>query len=62
MKITANTKMFDVLKNSKGAAAVLKKYGLPCAGCKGAGEDSVSHAANNYSVNIDSLLADLNKA
>lgn len=61
VKITADTHMTDVFKSSIKVQDVLKKYGLPCAGCRGAAQDTVAIAADNYSVDLKAFLEDLNK-
>lgn len=62
MKITEKTKISEALAMSRHVAAVLKRYGLECVGCRGAAQDSVGRAAVNYGLDLDALLEDLNKA
>ncbi len=62
MKITADTHMTDVLKSSPKMPDVLKKYGLPCARCRGASQDTVFTVSDNYSIDLKTFLADLNSA
>lgn len=62
MKITENTRVVEALKLSHNVHSVFDKYGLYCAGCKGAVEDTIGKVADNNGLDLKKLLAELNKA
>jgi len=62
MKITRDMSILEALKISKNSAAVVKKYDLFCPSCKGAAEDTVQIVAVNRGIDLETLLAELNKS
>lgn len=60
MKITESTTVLDALKSSREAGEVFRKYNLECAGCMGSDQDTIRIAAENYGLDLDALLRDLN--
>lgn len=50
----------DVLRSHPQAAKVLGRFGLMCAGCGGAENETIAHAAHNYGIALDDLLDQLN--
>ena len=61
MKITADMSIAAVMK-IPGAMEIMKKYNLVCAGCKGAGEDSVAKVAVNNGLDLKTFIEDLSRA
>ncbi len=61
MKITENMSILEAIRISKYAVKVLEKYGLDCAGCRGAGEDTVARVAENNGLDVREFVAELNK-
>ena len=50
----------DAIKLSSGAADVFAKYGLGCASCRGALQDTVEKAAINNGLDPELLVKELN--
>jgi hypothetical protein len=63
-KVTKDTKLADILR-MKGAEEILEKYNTPCLHCPMAayelGTLSIGDVANAYGIDLDKLLAELNK-
>jgi hypothetical protein len=62
MKITADMKAAEALSSSKSVQDVFRKHNLFCAGCKGAGEDSLARVAVNHGLLLPAFLEELNAA
>jgi len=62
MKVTADMTVANVLKQSKKAAEVFRKYNLYCIGCKGAVEDTIMKVAVNNGIDVKVFVEELNKA
>jgi hybrid cluster-associated redox disulfide protein len=52
----------DLLRDHPEAKKVLAKHGMLCPACKGAENDTLSHAATNHGVRLDRLLSELKTA
>ena len=61
-KITKKTVLGEVVMNHPETAAVFFKYGLPCAMCHLAFNETVEQAAKSHGIKLNKLLKDLNKA
>jgi ATP-binding protein involved in chromosome partitioning len=59
-EITAQTNVKHLIDTSPFAAEIFRRHGIPCAGCIGARFDSVRDAANEFKVDLQSLLKELN--
>ena len=62
MKITEKTRVHDAIKSSANVLKVLEKYGLDCAGCKGAVEETVEKLAINNGLDVKTLVRELNRS
>lgn len=60
-KVTADMTIAEVLKMDREVAGVFMKYGLHCLGCPGATMESIADAGSVHGINVDDLIADLNK-
>ena len=59
--ITKDMKICDILNIDDKYEKVLEEYGLLCNGCPGAFSESLTEAADGHGVDVDALLADMNK-
>ena len=59
--ITKDMLISDVLKENPGAGEILKRIGMHCFGCAIASMETVEQAAEVHGVDLDKLIADLNK-
>jgi hypothetical protein len=62
MIINKDTKIIDILKASKNASKVLDGYGLYCATCKGAEEDSLGKIASSNGLDLNRFIDDIKKS
>ncbi|ADL12933.1 DUF1858 domain-containing protein [Acetohalobium arabaticum] len=62
MKIKKDMYVLDVLKEYPEVKKVLSDYGLSCSGCLGVDSAQIEEIAFNHEIDLESLLADLNKA
>lgn len=60
-KITKDMTVMDVLKMDRESAAIFMSFGLHCLGCPGATMESLEDASRVHGINVDSLVAELNK-
>ena len=60
-KFTADMKIVDALKAHPQAKEVLARYQLICEGCGGAAAESLTHAARNHGLPVETLLQELNE-
>ena len=51
----------DIMRRYPQTIAVFKKFGLECNECQIAAYEAVEHGAGVHKVNIDELLAELNR-
>lgn len=61
MKVTASTLIGEVLRISDKSAQVLMNHGMGCIGCPSSQSESVEQAAAVHGLDVNALLADLNK-
>ncbi|MDU2066869.1 MAG: DUF1858 domain-containing protein [Sporomusaceae bacterium] len=59
--ITTDTLIIDILRKYPKSQLVLKQHGMNCASCLGADSENIQSGAKNHAVNIDELLAELNR-
>lgn len=61
IKFTKDMKIFEVLRQHAGAKDILANHGMGCLGCMGATMESLENGARMHGVNLEALLADLNR-
>ncbi len=61
-KITKNMGISEILQKYPEAFKVFLKYNLPCVGCAAAHFENLEAIAEEFNINIEKLLKDLNKA
>lgn len=61
MKVTGSTLIGEVLRMSDKAAQVLMNHGMGCIGCPSSQSESIEQAAAVHGLDVNTLLADLNK-
>ncbi len=59
--ITRDMLIEEVIQKHPETIAVFKKFGLDCNECQIAAYAEVAHGADVHSVNVDTLLAELNR-
>jgi hybrid cluster-associated redox disulfide protein len=59
--ITKDMKVCDILEINEEFEKVFEEHGLLCNGCPGANMESLEEAADGHGVDVEALLADLNK-
>jgi len=62
MKITEKTTVPEVLKMSKNASQVFKKYNLDCLGCKGSQDETLDKVAVNNGLDLKAFMEELSAA
>lgn len=62
MKISEETLIADVLKQSEKAAEVFARCKLSCPSCRGAGQDTIGKAALNNGLDVEEFIKELNEA
>lgn len=60
--ITKDMKIADVMRSHPETIAVFQKFGLSCRECQIADFEEVEHGAGVHEVDLEQLLAELNKA
>ena len=60
--ITKDMTVIEVLNMGEQYGKVFEKYLLTCAGCPGAAMETLEQAAEGHGVDMEKLLADLNRA
>ena len=60
-KITADLTIVDILKIRPDAGDILRRHGMHCLGCSIAITENLREAADVHGVDLDLLIADLNK-
>ncbi|MDT8901489.1 DUF1858 domain-containing protein [Anaeroselena agilis] len=60
--ITKETPIGEVLRRCPAAREVFARHGLGCIGCMGAANETVAGGARMHEVDVEKLLAELNKA
>jgi len=61
-KITKDMTISDVARKYPKTAFVFMDYGLHCIGCPAAPDETLEEAAKLHNLDLEKLLADLNKA
>lgn len=61
MNITKDTLVGDIIKEKPEAIEILVNFGMGCVGCPSAQMESLEQAASIHGLNLDELLAELNK-
>ncbi len=61
MTITKDMTIGEVVRNKAEAAEVLMSFGLGCVHCPSAQAETIEEAAMVHGLNVDELLAALNK-
>ena len=59
--VTKDMTVMDVLRMDQGAAAVFLSFGLQCLGWPGATMESLEDASRVHGINVDNLVAELNR-
>lgn len=61
-KITARTKLMDVLRNHPETRKVFDRYGMACRGCMGAAAETIAASAVSHGLDPQEFVRELNKA
>lgn len=61
MNITKEMRVCEVLDINQELEKIFEKHGLPCLGCPGAEQESLTEAAEGHGIDIEALLKDLNE-
>ena len=61
MRITAEMKIDNVVRQYPETVQVFSRYAVGCLGCSGAEHDDIAHGAQVHGVNLDQLLRELNE-
>lgn len=59
--ITENTLIMEAVELNPNAAEILLSYGMHCLGCAIAHGETIAQAAEVHGIDVNDLLADLNK-
>jgi hybrid cluster-associated redox disulfide protein len=62
MKITKEMSITEIVQNHPQTAEILMNHGMGCLGCAAARFENIAQGASAHGIDIDTLLADLNKA
>jgi hybrid cluster-associated redox disulfide protein len=62
MAITKTMGIVEIVENHPETLAVFQKYGLGCIGCAAAHFENLEQGALAHGIDIEALVADLNKA
>lgn len=60
--ITKDTPINEVLRLCPAAREVFARHGMGCIGCMGAANETVAGGARMHEVDVEKLVAELNKA
>ncbi|MDR7865638.1 MAG: DUF1858 domain-containing protein [Sporomusaceae bacterium] len=60
--ITKDTPINEVLRQCPAAREVFARHGMGCIGCMGAANETVAGGARMHEVDVEKLVAELNKA
>jgi hybrid cluster-associated redox disulfide protein len=61
MRITAEMKIDNVVRQYPETVQVFTRYGVACMGCSAAEYDNIAVSAQVHGVNLDQLLRELNE-
>lgn len=62
MAVNPDQPIAEILRTTPKAAEVFQRFGMHCLGCIAASGESVRQAAEVHGINLDELLAELDKA
>ncbi len=62
MHITKQMSIMDVVQKYPQTVAIFQNYGMGCLGCAAARFENIEQGAAAHGIDIDALVADLNKA
>lgn len=62
MAITKEMGIGEVVAKHPSTIQVFRKYGMGCCGCAAAGFENIAQGAQAHGIDIDALIADLNRA
>jgi len=62
MAITKEMSIIEIVQKHPQTVDVFRKYGMGCLGCAAARFENVEQGASAHGIDIDALIADLNKA
>ena len=60
MTVTKDTKIFDILQESRETAPFFLEMGMHCLGCPSARGETLEQACEVHGVNADELVAKIN--
>ncbi len=60
-KITKDMSIIEVVQKFPQTAEVFRRHGMGCLGCIAAQFENIEQGAAGHGINIDQLIADLNK-
>ena len=60
--ITKDKSIVDVVQNHPQTVDIFRKFGMGCLGCAAARFENIEQGAAAHGIDIDALVADLNKA
>lgn len=61
MRITAEMKIDNVVRQYPETVRIFNRYGVACLGCSAAEYDNIATSAQVHGVNLDQLLRELNE-
>ncbi len=62
MVITKDMSIIEVVQQYPATVEVFRRYGMGCFGCAAARFENIEQGANAHGIDVDALVADLNKA
>lgn len=62
MQITKEMSIIEVVQSHPATIEVFRNYGMGCFGCAAARYENIEQGASAHGVDIEALVADLNKA
>lgn len=62
MHISKDMSILEVVQKYPATIEVFRKYGMGCFGCSAARFENIEQGATAHSVDVEALIADLNKA
>lgn len=60
-KVTEDMTIMEVLQMDREVAPIFMSFGLHCLGCPGATMESIGDAGRVHGINVQDLIAELNK-
>jgi hybrid cluster-associated redox disulfide protein len=61
MQITKNMSIMEVVQKYPETAEIFRNHGMGCLGCAAAHFENIEQGASAHGINIEALIADLNK-